>query len=1103
MGTGTLTAGNLTVGNITAGSLAMGTGTLTAGNISVGTITASSLNLTTNGTITVGTIATNNFLTIGSVSTTSIYIPSTTTSTNSATGALIVSGGAGIAGSLYVGGSIYMNGVLVGTGGGGTGGSGSSNFGTNPLTAGSISVNGNIAVGGNTTVSGLVSNSPYYNVNTFSSPSSGGLYITNSVNVFNSLFIAGGSYNGTTIAGYSSNGSNYTNITGLGSGSILSIAFGSGIWVAVGGANAYYSNNGTTWTSVPNIVGGANVYTVAYGNGQFVLGGASATAAYSTNGSSWTTFTLNSLVTAVYGLAYGNGYWGAVAYDNGQFYQLYSTTGITTFNITFGQPSALNTIAYVNGFWLCGTSNVNNLTQSSSASSLPGSAYITGLNSVLGIAYGNGYCVIVGASSGNNGSIAYATSTGTGFNAFTLVSNSVALIGSTGTSVTYGNGQFIAVGSGTGTAVSTNGTTWTAGGTGPYLTGNTVAFGYGSTVVGNTSYSVTMASYQNTLVVSGNLNIGTNALTSGPITATNISVSSTTSATIASISLTSGSIFSSTINSGTTGTLTTGTINVANILQTPATGNVILRGQLLMATADSTINEFVAGGSGTTNTLAYASNSGTVGQTMGSWSGNLNTIFTTQVNQIINFTSSAGVNTWVAVGQGTNTLAYSYDGINWTGLSTTIFNNNAITVAAGILYSSNSPIGVYVFAYGTSANTNNYGAGSIDGVNWFGFGTTLTGSGAFNPTTSIDTSCKVVYLYDSFIFFGGGSYNNIQVLNYPSWVNMGTGFSSLGMTIKSLTWTTANAQCYVAVGSGATHTMAYVSYSGGGTGSATYLSWTGLNTTVFSGSGIAIASYNPGLNTAYTYAVGTNSGGQLVVAYNGAPNLTYLPNWSTSLASSVGISTLSSFTGITAGATLVGSTIWFLIFGTASSTSGNTLYYVNNNGGALTFSNTTSWTGTLGTTFSNGTSSTCNTAILGTATFASVPICTITTTGNMTVSGNVSIGGNIFCSKGIAYVGSIQNTSDYRIKANVELLGSDFSVSKLVPVKYYNKLLRKDDVGFIAHEVQEVFPQFVEGEKDGEDYQSVNYTGLIAILVKEIQQLKKENQEIRRFVGLP
>jgi len=54
-----------------------------------------------------------------------------------------------------------------------------------------------------------------------------------------------------------------------------------------------------------------------------------------------------------------------------------------------------------------------------------------------------------------------------------------------------------------------------------------------------------------------------------------------------------------------------------------------------------------------------------------------------------------------------------------------------------------------------------------------------------------------------------------------------------------------------------------------------------------------------------------------------------------------------------------------------------------------------------------------------------------------------------------------------------------------------NKLSGKKDLGFIAHEVQDVFPNLVEGIKDGENYQSVNYNGMIAVLVKEIQELKK------------
>ena len=60
----------------------------------------------------------------------------------------------------------------------------------------------------------------------------------------------------------------------------------------------------------------------------------------------------------------------------------------------------------------------------------------------------------------------------------------------------------------------------------------------------------------------------------------------------------------------------------------------------------------------------------------------------------------------------------------------------------------------------------------------------------------------------------------------------------------------------------------------------------------------------------------------------------------------------------------------------------------------------------------------------------------------------------------------------------------------LRPVIYYNKLSNKDDIGFIAHEVQKYLPQLVDGEYNGENNQSINYIGIIPILVKEIQELK-------------
>ena len=110
----------------------------------------------------------------------------------------------------------------------------------------------------------------------------------------------------------------------------------------------------------------------------------------------------------------------------------------------------------------------------------------------------------------------------------------------------------------------------------------------------------------------------------------------------------------------------------------------------------------------------------------------------------------------------------------------------------------------------------------------------------------------------------------------------------------------------------------------------------------------------------------------------------------------------------------------------------------------------------------------------------------------MTIDG----GGNTTIS-GTVRAASFSTTSDYRIKENIKPLDSTFTVDSLNPVTYFNKQLEKQDVGLIAHELQEVFPILVTGEKDGESNQSVNYIGLISILIKEIQDLKKEMKEMK------
>ena len=50
--------------------------------------------------------------------------------------------------------------------------------------------------------------------------------------------------------------------------------------------------------------------------------------------------------------------------------------------------------------------------------------------------------------------------------------------------------------------------------------------------------------------------------------------------------------------------------------------------------------------------------------------------------------------------------------------------------------------------------------------------------------------------------------------------------------------------------------------------------------------------------------------------------------------------------------------------------------------------------------------------------------------------------------------------------------------------------MNQNEIGLIADELQNVYPFFVEGEKDGKNYKSVNYNSLIGILVEEIQNIK-------------
>jgi hypothetical protein len=113
---------------------------------------------------------------------------------------------------------------------------------------------------------------------------------------------------------------------------------------------------------------------------------------------------------------------------------------------------------------------------------------------------------------------------------------------------------------------------------------------------------------------------------------------------------------------------------------------------------------------------------------------------------------------------------------------------------------------------------------------------------------------------------------------------------------------------------------------------------------------------------------------------------------------------------------------------------------------------------------------------------ASNPAFTLDVTGTIRATGQIT-------------GASFNATSDHRMKKNTQPLLITRTVDLLKPVEY-DLSGGSHDMGFLAHEVQEVLPFLVSGEKDGPGMQSMNYNGFIALLVKEVQDLKKENREL-------
>ena len=115
------------------------------------------------------------------------------------------------------------------------------------------------------------------------------------------------------------------------------------------------------------------------------------------------------------------------------------------------------------------------------------------------------------------------------------------------------------------------------------------------------------------------------------------------------------------------------------------------------------------------------------------------------------------------------------------------------------------------------------------------------------------------------------------------------------------------------------------------------------------------------------------------------------------------------------------------------------------------------------------------------------PTCALDVSGNIISSGRIE-------------ASNFNATSDIRIKTNISKI-IDTNIEYFNPVYYFNESTKQTDYGFIAQEIENIFPELVHTNNCEPYYKSVNYNGIIPILTKEIQYLKQQIKDMQLAIN--
>jgi hypothetical protein len=116
--------------------------------------------------------------------------------------------------------------------------------------------------------------------------------------------------------------------------------------------------------------------------------------------------------------------------------------------------------------------------------------------------------------------------------------------------------------------------------------------------------------------------------------------------------------------------------------------------------------------------------------------------------------------------------------------------------------------------------------------------------------------------------------------------------------------------------------------------------------------------------------------------------------------------------------------------------------------------------------------------------------------GSQTLNTTLGLGNtsNLGMSVGVVTATDFNSASDINLKENIKTIENSLNtIEQLRGVTFNWKENQKPSLGVIAQEVQEILPELVNNGT----IKSVNYNGIIGVLIEAIKELKKEVEELK------